>query len=125
MFTLEIGGKPVAITDAIYAAGYQSPGRFYEDADDVLGMTPTAYRDGGKGANIRFAIGECALGAILVACSERGICEITLGDDPQALALALQDRFPQARIRKRPRRIRGTVPATSTGVLRSPCGREH
>jgi AraC family transcriptional regulator, regulatory protein of adaptative response / methylated-DNA-[protein]-cysteine methyltransferase len=62
----------------------------------VLGMTPTEFRAGGANAAIRFAIGECSLGSILVARSERGVCAILLGDDPDALARELQDRFPRA-----------------------------
>jgi AraC family transcriptional regulator, regulatory protein of adaptative response / methylated-DNA-[protein]-cysteine methyltransferase len=86
------------VTDAIYDAGYNSNGRFYEGSDALLGMTPTRYRDGGADTEIRFAIGQCALGAILVAQSERGVCAIALGDDPDALARELQDRFPKARL---------------------------
>ncbi|TDP72797.1 bifunctional DNA-binding transcriptional regulator/O6-methylguanine-DNA methyltransferase Ada [Roseateles toxinivorans] len=86
------------VTEAIYGAGYNSGARFYESADDVLGMTPTAYRAGGAQTEIRFAIGQCSLGAILVARSERGVCAILLGDDPDALARDLQDRFPQAQL---------------------------
>ncbi len=61
-------------------------------------MTPSQYRAGGANTDIRFAIGECSLGAILVACSERGVCAIALGDDPDALARDLQDRFSRARL---------------------------
>jgi AraC family transcriptional regulator of adaptative response/methylated-DNA-[protein]-cysteine methyltransferase len=61
-------------------------------------MTPTEYRAGGVNADIRFAIGQCSLGAILVAMSQRGVCAILMGDDPEALARDLQDRFPQARL---------------------------
>lgn len=86
------------VTAAIYDAGYHSSGRFYAEADGVLGMTPTRYRAGGTDAEIRFAIGECSLGAILVARSERGVCAISIGDDPDALARDLQDRFPRARL---------------------------
>ncbi|WP_443273290.1 bifunctional DNA-binding transcriptional regulator/O6-methylguanine-DNA methyltransferase Ada [Variovorax sp. JS1663] len=86
------------VTDAIYEAGYNSNGRFYARADEALGMTPTRFRAGGADAQIRFAIGQCALGAILVAQSERGVCAIALGDDPDALARELQDRFPRARL---------------------------
>lgn len=89
-------GRSATVTDAIYGAGYNSGGRFYTDADKVLGMTPTRYRAGGAGTEIRFAIGQCSLGAILVARSDRGVCAISLGDDPDALARDLQDRFPQA-----------------------------
>ena len=86
------------VTEAIYDAGYNSGSRFYEQAGDVLGMTPTRYRAGGTDTEIHFAIGQCSLGAILVARSPRGVCAIALGDDPQALARELQDRFPQARL---------------------------
>lgn len=85
-----------SITEAIITAGYGSSSRFYEKADALLGMTPTAWRAGGAGIAIRFAVGQCSLGAILVAQSPRGICAILLGDDPQALVRDLQDRFPRA-----------------------------
>jgi AraC family transcriptional regulator, regulatory protein of adaptative response / methylated-DNA-[protein]-cysteine methyltransferase len=84
------------ITNAIYDAGYSSSGRFYEQADQLLGMTPSRYRSGGADTEIRFAIGECSLGSILVASSSRGICSIMIDDDPQALVHELQDRFPKA-----------------------------
>jgi AraC family transcriptional regulator of adaptative response/methylated-DNA-[protein]-cysteine methyltransferase len=86
------------VTDAIYGAGYNSNGRFYEQSNDVLGMTPTTYRAGGANTEIRFAIGECSLGSILVAASERGVCSILIGDDPDLLARDLQDRFPRAHL---------------------------
>ena len=94
------------VTDAIYGAGYNSGGRFYAEANNVLGMTPTRYRAGGVDTEIRFAIGQCSLGAILVARSDRGVCAISMGDDPDALARDLQDRFPQADLGGRRRRIR-------------------
>lgn len=84
------------VTEAIYGAGYNSSGRFYETSNQVLGMTPTRYRRGGANTEIRFAIGQCSLGAILVAASECGVCAILMGDDPDALARDLQDRFPRA-----------------------------
>ena len=91
-------GRSITVTEAIYSAGYNSNGRFYEQSNDVLGMTPTAYRAGGANTEIRFAIGECSLGSILVAASERGVCAILLGDDPDELARDLQDRFPRAHL---------------------------
>lgn len=87
-----------SVTAAIYDAGYQSSGRFYEDAAGVLGMTPSDWRAGGANTAIRFAVGQCSLGAILVAASARGICAITLGDDPDELVRDLQDRFPRAEL---------------------------
>jgi AraC family transcriptional regulator, regulatory protein of adaptative response / methylated-DNA-[protein]-cysteine methyltransferase len=89
-------GHSGTVTEAIYDAGYNSGGRFYAQTDQVLGMTPTRFRAGGAGSEIRFAIGQCSLGALLVARSERGVCAIQLGDDPDTLARELQDRFPQA-----------------------------
>ena len=61
-------------------------------------MTPSRYRAGGDRTPIRFAVGECSLGSILVARSERGVCAILLGDDPDVLARDLQDRFPRAQL---------------------------
>lgn len=84
------------VTGAIYDAGFNANSRFYEQSNDILGMTPTAYRRGGLGTDIKFAIGQCSLGAILVARSNQGVCAITLGDDPQILVNELQDRFPKA-----------------------------
>jgi AraC family transcriptional regulator of adaptative response/methylated-DNA-[protein]-cysteine methyltransferase len=84
------------VTEAIYDAGFGSNSRFYEASDRMLGMTPTAYRAGGTDAAIHFAIGECSLGAILVARSPKGVCAILLGDAPDALLRDLQDRFPKA-----------------------------
>lgn len=90
--------RDTTVTAAIYNAGFGSSGRFYEAADRMLGMTPTQYRAGGARTEIRFAIGDCSVGAILVARSERGVCAILLGDDPGKLARDLQDRFPHAEL---------------------------
>ena len=90
--------RSATVTEAIFEAGYESNGRFYEESGRILGMTPSNYRAGGTNTDIRFAIGECSLGAILVASSERGVCAILLGDDAEALARDLQDRFPHANL---------------------------
>lgn len=87
-----------SVTAAIFDAGYNSNSRFYAQADQVLGMKPSTYRAGGAQTAIRFAIGDCSLGAILVAASTRGVCAILLGDDPEVLAHELQDRFPNAQL---------------------------
>lgn len=94
----ELADRNASVTSAIYSAGFNSNSRFYESSNEVLGMTPTAYKRGGKDADIRFAVAQCSLGAILVACSNKGICAITLGDDPEALVRSLQDRFPNANL---------------------------
>lgn len=91
----ELSGA-TSVTHAIYDAGYNSNSRFYAASRQVLGMQPAVYRRGGVQAQIRFAIGQCSLGAILVAQSTRGVCAILLGDDADLLARNLQDQFPQA-----------------------------
>jgi AraC family transcriptional regulator of adaptative response/methylated-DNA-[protein]-cysteine methyltransferase len=87
-----------SVTAAIYGAGFNSNGRFYATSAQVLGMTPTDFRAGGVGASIRFAVGECSLGSILVAATDKGVCAILLGDDPAGLVRDLQDRFPKAQL---------------------------
>jgi len=86
------------VTDAMFDAGYNANSRFYEQAEAMLGMKPAQYRAGGADARIEFAVGQCSLGAILVARSQRGVCAISLGDDPEALLRELQDRFPRAEL---------------------------
>jgi AraC family transcriptional regulator of adaptative response/methylated-DNA-[protein]-cysteine methyltransferase len=87
-----------SVTEAIYDAGFNSSGRFYEKSTDMLGMTPTQYRSGGVNEEIRFAVGECSLGTLLVASSKKGIAAILLGGEPDKLVCELQDRFPKARL---------------------------
>jgi AraC family transcriptional regulator of adaptative response/methylated-DNA-[protein]-cysteine methyltransferase len=87
-----------SVTDAIYDAGFASSGRFYEDAPGRLGMTPSQFRAGGASTTVRFTVGACSLGAVLVATSARGVCAIQLGDDPEALVRAFQDRFHAAEL---------------------------
>ncbi len=90
--------KRETVTQAIYDAGFNSNGRFYAGSSKMLGMKPKEYREGGTGNTIRFAIAECSLGSILVASSEKGVCAILMGDDPEALARDLQDQFPKANL---------------------------
>ena len=87
-----------SVTEAVVSAGYSSGSRFYEKSTSHLGMTPTQFRKGGDSATIRFAIGQCSLGAILVAQSDKGICAILMGDDADELARDLQERFPKATV---------------------------
>jgi AraC family transcriptional regulator of adaptative response/methylated-DNA-[protein]-cysteine methyltransferase len=91
-------GDGESVTSAIYGAGFNSNGRFYATANEVLGMTASNYKNGGKNSSIRFAVGQCSLGAILVAASERGVCAILMGDDAAALVRDLEDRFPEAEL---------------------------
>lgn len=111
------GGAPV--TDAIYHAGYGAGSRCYSETDAVLGMSPGRYRAGGTGAEIRFAVGQCTLGAVLVAASTRGVCAILLGDDPDALVRDLQDRFPRATLIGGDGDFEATV-ALAVGLVEAP-----
>lgn len=94
----ELSSPDTSITHAIYDSGFNSNSRFYEASKQLLGMRARDYRAGGAGAIIRFAVGQCSLGAILVAQSQRGICAILLGEDPEQLVRDLQDQFPKAEI---------------------------
>ncbi|MBB1162813.1 methylated-DNA--[protein]-cysteine S-methyltransferase [Aquariibacter albus] len=87
------------VTAALHAAGYGSAGRFYAEAPARLGMAPRRWRAGGAGETIRFALGPCSLGHVLVAATARGLCLIELDDDPAVLLTRLQDRFPRAELR--------------------------
>lgn len=97
------------VVTSLYEAGYQSPSRFYESARSVLGMAPAAFRDGGRGATIRFATASCALGEVLVAATEVGVCAIQLGDDGETLRRWLGERFPHARLADADPRFRQVV----------------
>lgn len=91
-----VAGAPV--TEAIYAAGFGSSTRFYENAAGILGMHASAYRRGGRDMAIRYAAVPCSLGWVLVAATDRGLCSIALGDSAQELAAGLAARFPSATI---------------------------
>jgi AraC family transcriptional regulator, regulatory protein of adaptative response / methylated-DNA-[protein]-cysteine methyltransferase len=111
------------VTEAIFAAGFNSGGRFYETSHEVLGMTPSTFRAGGRNTDIWFALGQASLGSILVARSDKGVCAILLGDDPEALVRDLQDRFPRANLVGGDRefeqlvsRVVGLVEAPRTGL---------
>ncbi|NNG25254.1 bifunctional DNA-binding transcriptional regulator/O6-methylguanine-DNA methyltransferase Ada [Massilia sp. ML15P13] len=113
-----LAGAP-SITDALYDAGYGSSGRFYEASAGELGMTPGRYRAGGQGETIRFAVGACSLGAILVAATSRGICAILIGDEPEPLVRDLQERFPQAELAGAEPEFERTV-AQVVGLVEAP-----
>ena len=91
-------GENGTVTDAIYDAGFNSNGRFYANASEMLGMTPSDFRAGGAGREMRFAVGECSLGPILVAASDKGISAILFGDDSETLLRDLKSQFPRARL---------------------------
>lgn len=107
------------VTEAVYDAGYNASSRFYADAGERLGMSPSAYRKGGEGAAIRFAIAESSLGPTLVAATNKGVCAIMMGDDPEALVRELQDRFGKAELTGDDPRFDALV-ATVVGLAEAP-----
>jgi AraC family transcriptional regulator of adaptative response/methylated-DNA-[protein]-cysteine methyltransferase len=90
--------KEATVTEAIYEAGFESSSRFYENAEAVLGMKPSEYRQGAAGIDIRFAAEKSPLGWVLIAATEKGICAIEFGDGPDILEGRLRERFSKARI---------------------------
>lgn len=107
------------VTETIYEAGFNSSGRFYEKATEMLGMTPSQYRAGGTNEELRFAVGQTSLGAILVASSKKGVASILLGDDPDELVRNLQDRFPKAHLIGADRKYEALV-ARAVGLVEAP-----
>ncbi len=91
-------GEPV--TSAMYSAGYGSSSRLYEQAPAQLGMTPSAYRQGGKSMRIGYTIVDCPLGRLLIAATEKGICSVCLGDSDTVLETALFNEYPAAEIQR-------------------------
>lgn len=115
--------RAATVTEAMHGAGYNSTGRFYAKTAGALGMRPSRFRAGGEGEEIRFAVGQCSLGAILVAASAAGVCAIFLGDEPEALVRDLQGRFAKARLiggdaafERLVARVVGAVEAPGTGA---------
>jgi AraC family transcriptional regulator of adaptative response/methylated-DNA-[protein]-cysteine methyltransferase len=88
------------VTTAMYEVGYGSPSRLYEQSDSQLGMTPGAYRRGGRGMKISYTVSDCALGRVLVAATGRGISAVSLGDNDAQLVAELRKEYPQAEIRR-------------------------
>jgi AraC family transcriptional regulator of adaptative response/methylated-DNA-[protein]-cysteine methyltransferase len=84
------------VTEALYDAGYAAPARFYADVPDRLGMTPSKWRDGGRGETIRWGVAETDLGPLLVAATERGICRVAFEADDTVL----REHFPKATIER-------------------------
>jgi len=108
-----------SVTAAIYSAGYGSSSRAYEGVAHRLGMSPAKFRNGAPGLAIRYAIAKCYLGFVLVAATGKGICAIEFGDDRDALAAQLRDRFPRAEVRLADKDFASTVDAV-VALLENP-----
>ena len=104
-----------SVTEAIYEAGYNAPSRAYADAEKHLGMSPSAWRDGGRGVVIRHRIVGTALGPLLVAATDRGICRVSFDEDEADL----RARFPKARIEPADDRL-GALPEQVACLIEQP-----
>src|SRR5258706_8811197 len=82
-----------SVTDAIYEAGYSSSSRAYENIPAQLGMTPSAFRRGGEGVEIRCTVIATELGKLLVATTARGVCSVRFGESEAALLRELKHDF--------------------------------
>jgi AraC family transcriptional regulator of adaptative response/methylated-DNA-[protein]-cysteine methyltransferase len=92
--------KGVPVTEALYNVGFASSSRFYENATEALGMRASRYRKGGDGMTIRFAVARSYLGWVLIAATDKGVCAIDIGDEPETLLDRLQARFPGAELQE-------------------------
>jgi AraC family transcriptional regulator, regulatory protein of adaptative response / methylated-DNA-[protein]-cysteine methyltransferase len=117
-------GHSRTITEAIHESGFQSAGRFYATANEVLGMKPKTLRAGGQAEKITFALGQCSLGAILVAASAKGVCAILMGEYPEFLLQDLQTRFPKAELVGDDRTFGETI-AQVVGLIERPDRNVH
>ena len=108
------------VTDAIYDSGYSAPSRFYADAKERLGMTPSAWRDGGRGETIRWTTFDGPLGPMLIAATSKGICRLTFNDSEDSLRRL----FPNATIVEDQGGMREMVEAALTAIERPAMARE-
>jgi len=104
------------VTTALYDAGYGSSSRLYENGSTRLGMTPKSYGQGGAGVMIGYAIIDTALGRLLVATTERGVCAVSLGDDDAELLEALRAEYPAADVRAAEPAATGWVEAVAAFI---------
>lgn len=111
--------KNISITEAIYQSGHESNSRVYENSNTLLGMTPKQYKHGHYRKDIMLAVGECSLGSFLVAQTDKGICAVSLGDNPQKLINEIQDRFKQANFIVADKSFEDTV-AKVVGIIENP-----
>jgi AraC family transcriptional regulator of adaptative response/methylated-DNA-[protein]-cysteine methyltransferase len=102
------------VTDAVYDAGYASPSGFYSDAKERLGMTPSAWRDGGRGETIRWTTFNSPIGPMFIAATSKGICRLTFDDSEESLKRL----FPHATIVKDDGGLRELVEGALTAIER-------
>lgn len=111
--------QDISITQAIYQSGHESNSRVYEKSNELLGMTPKQYKSGHYTKDIMLAIGECYLGSFLVAQTDKGICDVSLGNNPEKLIYEIQDRFKYANFIAGDKSFEDTV-AKVVGLIENP-----
>ena len=109
-----------SVTEAVYAAGFGSASRVYENGEATLGMKPSAMKAGGKGETIRWGVAESPLGLVLAAQTERGVCAVLFADSEGEAAAELRERFPQAVLRHDDAEVRPALEAVLTELSESP-----
>ena len=112
--------KERTVTEAIYAAGYSSSSRVYEQTAALMGMTPAQYGRHGAGQHIRYTLGSSTLGTVLVATTERGICAITLGESAAELETQLQQEFSRATLERDTKSLAETLTAVLSQLAEHP-----
>ena len=112
-----------SVTEAMYDAGYGSSRGLYEKSSAHLGMTPATYGRGGQGMRIIYTIAACALGRVLVAATERGVCSVALGDSDSELSAALFAEYPNASIDSRDTVISSSLNLWLSKILEHLSGR--
>ncbi|WP_416900315.1 MAG: bifunctional DNA-binding transcriptional regulator/O6-methylguanine-DNA methyltransferase Ada [Minwuia sp.] len=113
---LKSGG---GVSDAIYAAGYGSPSRVYENAGRQMGMAPGVYAKGAPGIRLAYGFADCHLGLVLAAATEKGVSAVYLGDDPAALARELKDEYPGAALQEDGGALSGSLAALTAYLDRN------
>jgi len=108
------------VTDAVYEAGYAGPSGFYSDAKERLGMTPSAWRNGGRGETIRWTHFDSPLGQMLIAATSKGICRLTFDDDAESL----RRRFPKATIVEDAGSLKGLIEGALAAIKEPLAARE-
>jgi AraC family transcriptional regulator of adaptative response/methylated-DNA-[protein]-cysteine methyltransferase len=99
-FRTEVRVPGNSVTEAVYAAGFGSSSRLYENVAETLGMRPSAMKAGGAGEMIRWSVAQSPLGRVLVACTERGLCAVLFADSAEEAERELRQRFPRAELQR-------------------------
>jgi AraC family transcriptional regulator of adaptative response/methylated-DNA-[protein]-cysteine methyltransferase len=99
-FREEIRKSSASVTDAVYAAGFGSSSRLYENAANALGMRPSTMKAHGAGETIRWSTAQSPLGRMLAAATDRGLCAVLFADSDRQAERELKERFGKATLQR-------------------------